>query len=172
MAAAPALDDPADPGESTTRQLSEALQELRVAMPGVQLLFGFLLIVPFNSGFDEAGSTQIALYTAALISAALSSACFITPAAYHRLVFQQRQRARVIGVAQRAITVGLGFLAISLTASVALATGEVLPGWLAVALTLIVGATLGGLWFGVGLLRRREIHDGDAADGPTGTRSR
>ena len=151
------LTDPADPAEGTTRQLSEALQELRVAMPGVQLLFGFLLIVPFNARFEQNTDLQTGLYVVALIAAVLSSACFITPAAYHRLVFQRQQRREVIRVAQRAITVGLGFLAVSLTASVGLASGALLPGWAAAALTLLVGSTLTSLWFGLGLLQRRAV---------------
>lgn len=128
-------------------------------MPGVQLLFGFLLIVPFNSRFDKVSEVQKGLYIVALIAAVISSACFITPAAYHRLLFQRGQRERVIAVAQRSLTVGLFFLAIALAASVGLATGEVLPGWAAAALTSIVSVVIGVLWFGVGLARRRELED-------------
>lgn len=164
----PPPDQPADLGEGTTRQLGEALQEVRVAMPGVQLLFGFLLIVPFNPGFDGASELQVGLYVVALISAALSSACFIAPAAYHRLVFQQHQRPRVIGVAQRSLTFGLGFLAVALVASVGLATGEVLPAWAATVLSAVVAAALGILWLGLGLMRRRAVHAEGAASAEGG----
>ena len=92
------------------RQLAELLQELRVALPGVQILFGFLLTVPFAQGFTKVTDFQRDLYFATLLATAASTICLIAPSATHRLRFHQRDRAYLVESANRLLIVGLVFL--------------------------------------------------------------
>ena len=84
------------------RQLAELLQELRVALPGVQILFGFLLTVPFAQGFTKVTNFQRDLYFATLLATAAATICLIAPSATHRLRFHQRDRAYLGRVGQPA----------------------------------------------------------------------
>src|SRR5438067_8438821 len=77
--------------ERIDRNLNELLQELRVASIGVQVLFGFLLSLPFTTRFTRLSDAQRSLYLIALLLAALSTALLIAPVAYHRLVFRRQQ---------------------------------------------------------------------------------
>src|SRR5688500_5838826 len=80
-----------DPGESEAvnldRNLHELLEELRVALPGVQVLFAFLLVAPFNQRFSSLSTGQERLYLVALVFAGLAVAFLLAPAAHHRMTF-------------------------------------------------------------------------------------
>jgi Family of unknown function (DUF6328) len=129
------------------RQMAELLQELRVALPGVQILFAFLLTVPFSQGFTRATGFQRNLFFATLIATAVSTVCFIAPTATHRLRFHQGERAYIIESANRLLIVGLAFLAIAVIGAITLITDYLFgldSHWywpVAVALLLV------GLWF-------------------------
>ncbi len=82
-----------DEEERTDRQMAELLQELRVALPGVQILFAFLLTVPFAQGFTRVTSFQRDLFFATLLCTAISTACLIAPTATHRLRFHKQRSA-------------------------------------------------------------------------------
>jgi hypothetical protein len=136
------------------RQLGELLQELRVAMPGVQLLFAFLLVVPFNQRFGEASDFQRRLYLGVLLCAALASALFIAPTAYHRVMFGRGDRPRLIRTATHLVLAGLVFLALAMSGAVLLVT-DFLFGLPTSAIgTAVVAAAFGWLWFGLPLMRR------------------
>jgi hypothetical protein len=111
-----------DPGESEdarqNRQLTELLNELRVALPGVQMMFGFLLAVPFSQRFAGVSSNQRALYYTAFLAAAAASVCFISPTAFHRIVWQRGAKARLLGVSNVLTIIGTLFLAAAITAVV------------------------------------------------------
>ena len=111
-----------DEEERTERQMAELLQELRVALPGVQILFAFLLTVPFAQGFQRVTDFQKDLFFATLMCTALSTACLIAPTATHRLRFHERDRNYVIEVAHRLTIAGLVFLALAIIGAVALIT--------------------------------------------------
>ena len=96
-----------DEQERLNRQLEELLNEVRVAMPGVQVLFGFLLAVPFQQGFDTITSSQRLLYFATLLAAAVATAFFIAPTAYHRINFEQHEKKRIIHLGNREFLAGL-----------------------------------------------------------------
>ena len=96
-----------DERERTERQMAELLQELRVALPGVQILFAFLLTVPFAQGFERVTSFQKDLFFATLLCTAVSTTCFIAPTATHRLRFHKRDRKYVIESANTQIIIGL-----------------------------------------------------------------
>jgi hypothetical protein len=142
--------------ERRERQLSELLQELRIAMPGVQLLFAFLLVVPFNQRFGQASDFQRGLYVGVLLCAALASALFIAPTAYHRIMFGRGDRPRLIRTATRMVLAGLVCLALAMTGAVLLVTDFLFGFPTSVICTGVVGAAFGWLWFGLALTRRRQ----------------
>jgi Family of unknown function (DUF6328) len=142
-----------DEQERTERQMAELLQELRVALPGVQILFAFLLTVPFAQGFQRVTSFQKDLFFATLLFTALSTACLIAPTATHRLRFHQRDRKFVIEVAHKLTIAGLVFLALAIVGAVTLITDFLYGGaarWIWPALVAVVIAVL---WFVRPLLR-------------------
>ncbi|MBO9533737.1 MAG: hypothetical protein J7513_12265 [Solirubrobacteraceae bacterium] len=137
------------------RQLSELLQELRIAMPGVQLLFAFLLAVPFQARFGEVSDFARDVYLATLLCATLSSALLIAPAAYHRLLFQRGDKRRIIRFAERAAISGLFFLAVAMTGSVLLVTDFLFGTPTTVVVGVATVAIFAWFWFGVAGVRRR-----------------
>jgi len=142
-----------DERERTERQMAELLQELRVALPGVQILFAFLLTVPFAQGFTRVTSFQKDLFFATLLCTAISTACLIAPTATHRLRFHQRDRNYVIQVAHRLTIVGLVFLALAILGALTLITDFLYDGaarWIWPALVAVVIVVL---WFVRPLLR-------------------
>jgi hypothetical protein len=152
------------------RNLAELLGEVRVAMPGVQVLFAFLLAVPFQSRFFETtGTVDRVLYAVALASAAIATACFVAPTAFHRVVFRRGQRARLVELANRCAIAGLAWLALAIVASTTLVASVLVAGALVPVLTAIV--TTGVfvvMWFGIGLAIRRSVD----ARPPPGTADR
>jgi hypothetical protein len=136
------------------RQMVELLNELRIALPGVQILFAFLLTVPFSRGFTRVTDFQRNLFYATLLATTLSAICLIAPTATHRLRFHQREREYVIESANRLLIGGLVFLAASIVGALLLITDYLygLGGqW---AYPVAVGLVLVVLWFGRPLLRR------------------
>lgn len=144
-----------DERERTNRRVGEVLQELRVAMPGVQVLFAFLLTVPFADGFERVTQFERDVYLFTLLTAAVSSALFIAPVAYHRLLFGLGEKRRLLEFAARAAVVGLIFLALSMTGAILLVTSFLFELWTALLTTAAIVVLFLWLWFGVGALQRR-----------------
>ena len=117
-----AEEDRTDEETRRDRQMAELLQELRVALPGVQILFAFLLTVPFAARFGDVTSFQRNLFFATLMCTAISTTCLIAPTATHRLRFHQKERAYIIESANRLLIAGLVFLALAIIGAVALIT--------------------------------------------------
>jgi hypothetical protein len=143
-----------DEQEKSERQLIELLNELRVALPGVQILFAFLLAVPFQMRFAKVTPTQRDLYFATLLATALSTIFLIAPSATHRVRFHKRDREYLIETGNTYLLIGLGFLAIAIVLALILISDVLYNGvvvWLAPAL---VGALLVAVWFVRPLLRR------------------
>ena len=143
-----------DEQEKTDRQMGELLQELRVALPGVQILFAFLLTVPFAQGFQKVTSFQRTLFFVTLLATAFSAVCFIAPGATHRLRFHKSDRRYVIESANRLLIVGLVFLAVAIIGAISLITDYLFgldSHWYWPAL---VGVTLVCLWFVRPLVRQ------------------
>jgi Flp pilus assembly protein TadB len=136
-----------DEKDKRDRQLLELLNELRVALPGVQLLFGFLLTVPFSQRFSETTAFQRSVYYVTLISAACSTICFIAPSAVHRLRFHQHERTYVIESANKLTIAGLVFLAVALICAVLLITDFLYSGPRVVLYVGAVALLLIVLWF-------------------------
>src|ERR1700735_4449752 len=107
--------DPRDESEAerADRNLAELLQELRVAGLGVQVLFGFLLSLPFQARFTRLSHGQRDLYLASLVLAALATALLLGPVAYHRLVFRRGQKERLVRAANVMALLGLGIVGLA-----------------------------------------------------------
>jgi hypothetical protein len=142
-------DDPRKESEAQRddRNLAELLQELRVAGLGVQVLFGFLLSLPFTTRFSRLGPAQRDLYLASLLLSAVSTALLLGPVAYHRLVFRRRQKERLVRAANVMAILGLGTVGLAVSAAVLLVTSYVAKGLPAVLISAVVVCLFGGLWF-------------------------
>jgi hypothetical protein len=135
------------------RQMIELLNELRVALPGVQILFAFLLTVPFSQRFATLTAFQRDVYYVTLMATALSTACLIAPSAAHRLRFHQSERAWIVESANELTIAGLCLLAIALGGSVLLITDVMFDGARVWVYSGAVLAVILGLWFVRPLLR-------------------
>ena len=143
--------------ERVDRELIELLNELRVALPGVQVLFAFLLTVPFTNRFERVSELDRNAYLFALLCTAVGSALFIAPTAYHRIRFRDRDKEQMIKTSNRLALAGTTFLAAGMTASVFFVT-DFLFGDLVTALATALVA-LCFLWFWYGLPGQRELRD-------------
>jgi hypothetical protein len=138
------------------RQMLELLNELRVALPGVQILFAFLLTVPFSVRFDKLTGLQRDVYYLTLIVTALSTACLIAPSAAHRLRFHKGERPWLVESANRLMIAGLVFLALALSGSVLLITDVMFDGVRVWIYTGLIALCIVGLWFLRPLARKVE----------------
>ncbi|MGH2850956.1 MAG: DUF6328 family protein, partial [Solirubrobacteraceae bacterium] len=132
--------------EQLDRNFGELTGELRVVVTGVQVLFAFLLVVPFDSGFARLHAFDRTVYLVTLLLAALAAACTIAPAAQHRLLFGHHDKAHLVGVANRVSIAGLAFLAGAMSGSLML-IGDVLLGRAAaIAVAATAAAVFATLW--------------------------
>jgi hypothetical protein len=158
------------PLERTDRNLSELLGELRVALPGVQVLFAFLLIVPFSTGFDETTSFQRNLYLCILICTAFASALLIAPSMNHRLEFRHGDKEHLVKVSNRLTIAGLTFVALAMSGVTALVTDFVFGPVATVLTTVAVALAFATLWYALPLQRRRTLSRRRSSDRPGGDR--
>jgi Family of unknown function (DUF6328) len=160
-------------GESLTqlidRNLAELLQELRVAITGVQILFAFLLGLAFTQRFGRLGGFEFAVYTGTLLVTALATILLIAPVSFHRLVFRRGQKQVLVAVGDRLLMVGLGLLVVAISGAVLLILDVVLgrtAGVIGGTVTAVVGLLT---WYGLPLWARRtgfgRPDEGDG-DGP------
>lgn len=149
--------DPRDESEAerADRNLAELLQELRVVGLGVQVLFGFLLSLPFTNRFARLSQGQRELYLATLVLAAVATALLLGPVAFHRLVFRRGQKERLVRAANVMAVAGLAAVGLAISAAVLLVTGYVTSVLPAALITAFVTCMFGTLWFAFPLARRR-----------------
>jgi anti-anti-sigma factor len=140
--------------ERLDRNLDEMMGELRVVVTGVQVLFAFLLIVPFNSGFVGIGPFERTVYLVTLVCSALAALCVIMPAAYHRILFRHDDKRHVVQVANQVTLVGLVLLAVAMCGSVLLVTTKLYGATAGTITAALVAAAFAVLWFIAPLLRR------------------
>jgi len=129
------------------RNLSELLQELRVAQGGVQILFGFLLSITFTDRYASADAYIRGTHLITILFAALSVALLTAPAAWHRLLFRRGRREDVIEIANRFAIAGLVFLAFAMIGTILLLGEVIVGGWMAFALGGFAAVLFGTLWF-------------------------
>lgn len=145
--------------ERADRNLSELLQELRVALPGVQILFAFLLTVPFAQGFTRLDAFQRNLYFAVLLSTAISTALLIAPSAHHRLLFRMRDKENLVRVSNRLAIAGLGVLSLSLIGAILLISDILFKSPAPVIFTAATGLIFAILWVVMPLARRIRLSE-------------
>jgi Family of unknown function (DUF6328) len=152
------------------RNFADLLQELRVAQTGVQILFAFLLTLPFSSGFPKTTELQKVVFVIALMAAAFAAAMIISPVAFHRALFRQGRKPELVRFAHRMATGGLGFMLVSMVASILLITSYLLTTWIAVVLAVIAGAWFLAFWVAIPWARRtwtdEDAEEADPVDGP------
>jgi hypothetical protein len=155
------MSSPGRPGETrderADRNLVDLLQELRVATLGVQVLFGFLLGLPFTSHFSGLHAWQRWLYIAVMMLSSVSVVLLVAPVAYHRLLFRRHQLEHLIRAANVMAICGLATVALAVACAVLLVTSYVEPGLPAVALTVVLAALFGTFWFALPLARRERV---------------
>jgi hypothetical protein len=148
---APDQGDEPDEGESkkerVDRELIELLNEVRVALPGVQVLFAFLLVVPFNQRFPDITDFQKTAYFVTLLLTAAAAICLIAPTAQHRVEFRRQHKEQILMMANRLAIVGLGFLAIAMTGAIMLITDLLYASTTTVIVTVVVGLAFALLWY-------------------------
>ena len=143
--------------ERLDRNLNELLGELRVVMPGVQVLFAFLLVVPFNQRFGEITDFEQALYYVTLMGTGLATALLMAPGAIHRLEFRADDKRWIVFTGNRLVIAGFAVLGAAITCAVLFVTHFVYSDTLAVVTTVVTGIVVFGLWYAVPLARLRKL---------------
>jgi Kef-type K+ transport system membrane component KefB len=133
------------------RELIELLNELRVALPGVQVLFAFLLAVPFANGFPKLGKLDRDVFFVAFIATALSTVLLIAPSSYHRLRWREHDKERMLVVSNVLTIAGLTLLAIAITCTVFVITDFLFHRAWTAAFTAIVALSFIVFWYGLPL---------------------
>jgi hypothetical protein len=148
-----------EPGETEKERLDrnfqELLQGLRVALPGVQVLFAFLLILPFQQGYVNVTDFQERVYFGTLLCTAIASACLIAPPVRHRLLFRQGVKKWILFNSNTVVTVGFIFLAVAIAGAILLISDFIYGTAAAVIATAVIGAALAWYWFASPLLEAR-----------------
>jgi amino acid transporter len=137
--------------ERRNRELIELLNELRVALPGVQVLFAFLLAVPFANGFPKLDALDRDIFFVAFITTALSTAFLIAPSSYHRLRWREHDKERMLRTSNALTIIGLAFLAISIVCVVFVITDFLFHRVWAAAFAALMALTFLVLWYGLPL---------------------
>ena len=136
-----------DPKERVDRELIELLNELRVALPGVQVLFAFLLVVPFSQRYGVLSAADRRVYFAAVLGSAAASAFLIAPSAHHRLRFRAGSKERMLKVANALSVAGMVALAFSMGCVVYVISSVLHSSTTAAVVTGVVTAAIAALWF-------------------------
>ncbi len=141
--------------ERLDRNTIELLNELRIAGTGVQVMFGFLLIVPFNSGWRRVSPFGHTVYYATLLCVAVATVLLIAPSVQHRILFRQGEKPYLVATANRLAIIATVFLALGFTGILILISDVVLHGVGTVLVGAVAAVGIGALWFGMPLARLR-----------------
>jgi hypothetical protein len=149
---------PHDEAESERlgRNVTDLLNELRVAGTGIQVMFAFLLVVPFNTGWKQASTFDRWVYFTALLCIATASVLLIAPSVHHRLLFRQGERAYLVRVGTKLAIVASVFLGVGLTGILVLISNVVFGTIAAVAVGIAAAIVVTCLWFALPLRRRND----------------
>ena len=144
-----------DEGQRRARELVELLQELRVVLPGVQVLFAFLLTVPFSGRFGQLDGLLRNVFFATLVCTAAATALLIAPSAHHRVLWRQGAREERLELGNALSILGLLFLVAAMVGVVFVISDLMFGEGLAAAVAAVMAGSFAGLWFGVPLLYLR-----------------
>ena len=140
--------------ERLNRELIELLNELRVALPGVQVLFAFLLTIPFTGTFKDLSTIQQDVYFGTFCSTIAATVFLMTPTAYHRLRWRRRDKEQMLRTANRLTIAGLVALALAIAGSAYLIADVIFGAAAALVTVALTLGLLGGLWFALPLTRQ------------------
>jgi Family of unknown function (DUF6328) len=143
--------------ERADRNLSDLLQELRVALPGVQVLFAFLLTVPFTNRFSDLSGFEQKLYYGVLIAVALATVLLVAPTVGHRILFRQQQKEYLVTIANRLALIGMFLLAVAMCGAIALISHFLFGAATAIVSTIVMTAAFAGFWFAGPIIRRANL---------------
>jgi predicted membrane channel-forming protein YqfA (hemolysin III family) len=143
-----------DSGEDLDRELIELLNELRVVLPGVQVLFAFLLTVPFTNQFSQITNGQRQVFFATFLLTTAATALLIAPSAYHRLRWRQHDKEQMLETANRLSIGGMVFLTLALVCAAFLVTDLMFHATMAALVTAVVAGFFAWFWWGLPLTRR------------------
>jgi amino acid transporter len=144
-----------DHTDRVSRELIELLNELRVALPGTQVLFAFLLAVPFAQGFTRTTDFQRALFFVVMVLTAISLALLVAPSAWHRLRFRQLDKERILRASNTMSIAGIGFLGLAMTGAVMLIADFIYSPTLTIVTGVIAIGVYGMLWYVLPLIGPR-----------------
>lgn len=147
--------------ERIDRNLTELLGELRVALPGVQVLFAFLLTVPFSQRFEKVTAFQEKVYFVTLLLTAVASALLIAPTAHHRIEFRQQDKLHIVKTANKMAIAGLGALALAMVGAVLLVTDFLFGKAATVSVTAVAALLFAVVWYAMPISRRIRFGDRD-----------
>lgn len=152
--------------ERLDRNTLELVQEVRVAAVGIQVLFAFLLVVPFNTGWKRVTTFDRYDYFVTLVCIAIAAALLIAPPIHHRLLFRHRQKGYLVEVGNRLVIIAMAFLTVGFTGIMVLISHVVFGTATAAVAGAFAAIFLGGTWFAVPLNHRRKLRR--FQDGTTG----
>lgn len=147
--------DSDDDGTRLDRELNELLQELRVLLPGIQVLFAFLLAVPFAQGFADVTDGQRRVFFIAFLATAFASILLMAPGVQHRLRWRQRDKEHLLRVSNRLAIAGTVVLAFAVSSVVYLITDFIYDETAASIATAVVALAFVIVWWVSPLLRAR-----------------
>ena len=143
--------------EQLDRNTAELVQEMRVAAVGIQVLFAFLLVVPFNQGWKQVSEFDRYDYFVTLLCIAIAAALLIAPSIHHRVLFRRRQKEFLVDVGTRLMIIAMAFLAAGFTGILVLISNFVFGSVTAGGVGAIAAAMIAWLWFGIPLKRIRDL---------------
>lgn len=141
------------------RELIELLNELRVALPGVQVMFAFLLMVPFSQGFPKVTSVQKGAFFVALVGTAIATILLIAPSSFHRIQWREHDKERLLQISNGLTIAGLAFLALSMTSVVFTITDFMYGAPVSVIVSAVIGLAFAVLWYVIPLIRKAKTND-------------
>jgi hypothetical protein len=140
--------------EKLDRELIELLNELRIALPGVQVLFAFLLGVPFTQRFETVTDLQKDAYFFTFLCAAAATALLIAPSAYHRLTWRQHDKEHLLRVSNALAIAGTALLAVAISSAVFVVTDVLFDTAAAAIIAAVTAGFYAWFWYGLPLVRR------------------
>jgi uncharacterized protein DUF6328 len=144
-----------DRQEKLNRELIELLNELRVALPGVQVLFAFLLAVPFAQGWKQVDGTEKAAFFFTFLCTMVSTAFLIAPSAYHRIEWREQHKEDIVVTGNRLALIGMVFLGLAISGAVFFVTDFIYSAAAAIPFGIVTLVLYGGLWYVLPVVRRR-----------------
>jgi len=145
--------DPERQPDRLDRELMELLDELRVALPGVQVLFAFLLTVAFSQGFEKMTVVQRNVYFATFLATASATAFLMAPSAFHRLRWRRQDKERLLTFGNQMAITGIALLAVSICGAVFVISDVLFDPSIALSVAAAAAALFAGLWFVLPLVR-------------------